>query len=242
MPRGQPDFGMYAVKEATVSISDMGEVAARLGSIITYDKRGDVVDFDNFEEPIVKAILTDRVYPFGGHLTNETARSGCQCVRLRPLDVIGNVATISKRSTPLATSRLGVEVSFTAPPQYANIYLGFGLYSGTHHKTPAIMLDTRLRELSYYDVGGELVSIATYHTLVSHKALFFTLKLVVDFNTDKYVRCMFSNQEWDLSAYSIQSVESEEAPYFACDLTLENRTTSENVIYADDYILTQAEP
>ena len=49
MPRGQADFGQYAVKEVSASISDMGEVAARLGSIDIYDKRGDVVFFDNFE-------------------------------------------------------------------------------------------------------------------------------------------------------------------------------------------------
>ncbi|GAH95398.1 unnamed protein product, partial [marine sediment metagenome] len=40
--RGQPDYAALAPKEIAASISDMGEVAARLGSIVTYDKRGDV--------------------------------------------------------------------------------------------------------------------------------------------------------------------------------------------------------
>ncbi|GAH55625.1 unnamed protein product, partial [marine sediment metagenome] len=31
MPKGQPDFGMYAVKETVSSLADMGELAVRLG-------------------------------------------------------------------------------------------------------------------------------------------------------------------------------------------------------------------
>lgn len=242
MPRGQPDFGMYAVKDATVSISDMGEVAARLGSIVIFDKRGDVVDFDNFEEPVLKAKYTDRDYPFGVHLTNEAARSGCQSVRMRPRDIIEDTAFFQKFATPLATSKLGVEVSFTAPLQHAYVYAGIVLYTPAAEKTACILLDTRLRNLYYYNEEGDPILIGSFTNIHPLRYLFYTLKLVVNFDTNKYARCLFSNQEWDLSAHSIQVTPRELVPYFTYCLTFENQTTSENVIYVDDFILTQAEP
>ncbi|GAI49683.1 unnamed protein product, partial [marine sediment metagenome] len=54
MSRGQPDYGSSAVKEVAGTLADMGELAARLSSIVEYDRRGDVVYLDDFEEPVLK--------------------------------------------------------------------------------------------------------------------------------------------------------------------------------------------
>ncbi|GAH83946.1 unnamed protein product, partial [marine sediment metagenome] len=50
MPRGQPDFGMYASASTIGSVSDLAELAVRLGSINIFDRRGKVIDFDDFED------------------------------------------------------------------------------------------------------------------------------------------------------------------------------------------------
>jgi len=49
MAHGQPDYGMYTLANTIYRLTDMGELAARLGSINTYDRRGDVIFLDSFE-------------------------------------------------------------------------------------------------------------------------------------------------------------------------------------------------
>ncbi|GAI56753.1 unnamed protein product, partial [marine sediment metagenome] len=54
MAHGQPDFGMYQIAKTIYRLADMGELAVRLGSIVTHDRRGDVIWMDNFDSGIAK--------------------------------------------------------------------------------------------------------------------------------------------------------------------------------------------
>ena len=54
MAHGARDFGIYAPKETIVTIEDLGELAVRLGSPVNYDRKGDVVWVDGFEDGIDK--------------------------------------------------------------------------------------------------------------------------------------------------------------------------------------------
>ncbi|GAH47647.1 unnamed protein product, partial [marine sediment metagenome] len=60
----------------------MGEIAARLGSIVTYDKRGDVVDFDNFEFPVLRWDINVVGSESYARLDSAQCRSGAQCMKM----------------------------------------------------------------------------------------------------------------------------------------------------------------
>lgn len=242
MAKGQPDFGQYAPTETIVGLSDMGELAARLGSIVTFDRRGNVVCFDNFEEAIIRGLGAGGAYPFGIFLTSETAKSGSQCIRLRPADASDAVVSFTQIDSALVTSRLGAEVSFTIPVGEAYIYLYLSRQTTTHAETGGVEFEWKTGKLSYFNAGGGLTCFATAYMPYQHKTAFHTAKLVIDFAEKKYVRFLFSDIEIDMSEYAIQSTAFPSTPYVTREFGVTNKLGDEVVVYADAFILTQNEP
>lgn len=242
MARGAPDYGAYASKEVTASISDMGEVAARLGSIDIFDKRGDVVYFDAFEEPVLSwgvSEINASVY-----LSSRDVKSRSQAVELNTDAGIDNWASINKSFSILPSKRLGVEVSF------GGVLAGWLFLDAFYHDGI-----TEYHARARFDAAGNIYvwdgDLGDY-TLVAamgvlHYGLgthfFHTMKLVADFETGKYVRLMFSTQEWDISAINLFRIGALVAPYLEVDTGRVNQDAAAfRISSVDDFILTQAEP
>lgn len=242
MVRGQPDFGALAAKDVTASISDMGEVSARLGSIVTYDKRGDVVDFDNFEEPILKWAKIET----GGavYLHSVDVKSGSQSCALSTNANIGDSVFIYKYLSLLISRQLGFELAMGGDLSglfYLNVYY----YNGTDLYSPKVKIDLDEGKLYVYD--GDLED----YTLVSELGgifcgigdnLFHNLKVVCDFETGKYIRIMFTNQEWDISSITIFNSTDASAAHAELEIGRENTDAEAKITSIEDVIWTQAEP
>lgn len=242
MPRGQPDFGMYAVKEVAASISDMGEVAARLGSIVIYDKRGDVVDFDNFEEPLLRWRSNNGV---GGAVVihdSASARSSSQSVKLVTPAGAGSSAYIVKKVSILGTKRLGVEISFANVDTFLEFHISGYFYSGTTLSVAELLLDFNSRKLYIFDETGAQKEVATFTKFFQGLFIYYTIKLVADYGTGEYVRLLLGNLEYDISATKLETVDSDIAPFFETTIGVWNRTAAGATMYIDDHIITQAEP
>lgn len=242
MPRGQPDYGAYAAKEVTASVSDMGEVAARLGSIVTYDKRGDVVTFDDFEEPV----LSWSTHEDDGavYLSSRDVKSGSQAVELSTDRGIDNYAWIRKSFSVLPSKRLGFEVSFGG--QMAGwLFIDVYYYDGAHQYNATVRFDEAGNIYVWDGDLGDYTLVAALGPL--HFGLgtnfFHTMKVVVNFETGKYSRLMFSNQEWDISTISVKVDDALITPYLYVDTGRINKdAVAAYVSSVDDFILTQAEP
>jgi hypothetical protein len=240
--RGQADYGALAPKETAGSVSDMGEIAARLGSIVTYDKRGDVVDFDNFEEPLIgwSASTTGT----GGYirLSSENFKSGCQSICLFTGTPASKYAYIFGGDATLGVLRLGIEISFSQLTEMATFTLSLQQYTGTTFSTGAIMIDGELHKIYLYTLGGVWTEIADIATLISNKFIFNTLKLVVDFSALKYVRALLNSIEFDLSAHDLESYPNTYEAHTQFEAGLMSKDVLGASVYLDDCVLTQAEP
>lgn len=242
MPRGQPDFGALAAKEVTASISDMGEVAARLGSILIYDKRGDVVMFDNFEEPV---LMWKGTAP-GGYIRHSSydARSGVQSVLLHTGAVLAEWASLERGVAVLASRKLGLEFSFVPHDNcYHDFYLMY--YDGERRYFATARLDWDIGKL-YVGLGSfpgdiEWTEIASGLKLYNVRHHWSTIKIVADFETFRYVRVLLN-----LSQYNVDSLcytaPDDTAPHITANIQIVNKIAAENTVYYDDFILTQAEP
>lgn len=242
MPRGQPDFGVYASKEVSASISDMGEVAARLGSIVIYDKRGDVAFFDAFEEPVLTWAKTEddaSVYH-----SSRDVKSGSQAVELDTDGGIEDWGSIQKSFSILPSKRLGFEVSFggaTAGWLFIDVYYYDGKYL---YRARARFDESGNLEVWDKDLA-DFTLVAAMGVLHGGLGLnfFYTMKLVADFETGKYVRLMFSTYEWDISTISLYKDDAPVSPYLYVDIGRYNKTAGTfRTSSVDDFILTQAEP
>ena len=117
MAHGQPDFGLYAVKKTVSGLADLGELAVRLGSIITFDRRGDIVWFDDFEGDVFKWERDPSGVDAAIIVSPEAARNGAFSAKLTTGNLADDHATILHHLPYPVTSRVGFEISFTVNNQ-----------------------------------------------------------------------------------------------------------------------------
>lgn len=242
MARGQADYGALATKEVGASVSDMGEVAARLGSIVIYDKRGDVVDFDNFEEPVIRWLAGYSVAAGSVQLDSTYAKSGSQTLKIVTGAGASATEVVTTLLSVLASKRLGIEISFKSLSSNVNLHFWIYYYDGIHYygaelKIDRVLLKIYLKIAAIPETWAEVVDLTTFNA-----DIWYTIKLVMDFNINTYVRLMFSDKEYDVSAYNLLSGNAVISPYVYIGMTIKNRVASSGSVWIDDFILTQEEP
>jgi len=242
MVRGQADYGAYAPKEVTASVSDMGEVAARLGSIVTYDKRGDVVDFDNFEDTLLR--WTVSVLGAGSYVRQsvDAAKSGSQAVLLHNGAVLNAYSAIQRAYTILGSQQLGQTISFFNLSTWTDLKGRLYYYDGVTVHMPQWKINAteqklyvQLSDLAWHEVCGT-------GSLYTGYSAFHTIKLVADIATGLYKRIMFNNLDYDISTLAYRTQANATAPNILNTFILENTVAAIKSVVLDDFVLTQAEP
>ena len=242
MAHGYPDYGVGAPYKTIYPVLDLGELAARLGSIITFDRRGNVIWFDDFEQGINK--WKKNFTGFAGTITStqERARTGGFSAKITPYPD-SDSRTRMEHYMPLPIiGRLGFEFSFTWVYDVGEIVLNASLYGHDYHHSSQIRyLGGGYRRWYYLDENSNWQEIGRV-ILHAEDYLFNTIKLVVDYKTLKYVRLIVNETEFNLSGIPYRLL-SPAATYFLMHY-IESRphTNVEVSSYIDDVILTQNEP
>lgn len=242
MPHGQPDFGAQAVKETVSSLADMGELAARLGSIVTFDRRGDVVWYDDFEGHISKWKSNVSGTDAAATISAEAARNGDFSAKLTTGDVIDKYAEIWHFLPYPIVSKVGFEFSFTLNDNLSELQALQNLYDGSHHHKAGLRYLPATNKLQYFSKTEGWQDLATDLDLYSASYIFHTSKLVIDLSTRKYVRAIFDNVEYDLSTLSYYYVGQITTPYWRQFISAITGVNSNQSIFIDDAIVTQNEP
>jgi hypothetical protein len=240
--RGQADYGALAPKETSASVSDMGEIAARLGSIVIYDKRGDVVDFDNFEEPIEKWYVLPSGVNGWAILTSDNAKSGCQSVNLAGGSDIGDYCRMYKSYAVLSSKSLGIEISYSNLSAYCDLYMDLFWYDGINYYRASCKLDPSTGKLYVLDDTNSWVEIGTVVPSQGTSWFFHTFKLVANFDTHYYKRIMYNNVEYDISTIALYHYADTTVAQIFARLEMKVRASGGGSVYLDDFIFTQVEP
>jgi len=242
MVRGQRDYGMYAPKEATASVSDMGEVASRLGSIVTYDKRGDVVDLDSFETPLLRWKVTTVGATAYARFDTENCRTGSQSVKLHTHGAALDIIYLNKKVPILLSKSLGIEISFgkLLETQWLIGYLSH--YSGTRLSQIGFYIDFNVNRIFVFSTAGAWVEVAAGVKATNAYFFFDTIKVVADFSAEYYKRLLFNSMEYDISTIPLRAINLITSPYLEPQFSLDNQGAVAGDVWLDAYILTQAEP
>lgn len=241
MARGQPDYGMYAPQIITANLSDMAELAARLGSIDIFDRLGKVICLDGFESPVLS---WDTVELNGATVVLDSTyiKSLAQGVKLSVANQASSRAAIMKGFALPLSDRIGCELGFSVPDTNTYLDLILEKYDGTNLHSTQIRLDFNGGNLIYYDENGLPQNFATGVKFSTETYIYHPIKFAVDFETDNYIRCVYGGVSYDLSSYSLESSSDNTAPYIAIGIWLTQRVQAAASIYIDDFILTQDEP
>lgn len=242
MPRGQPDWGIYTQTPVASGISDPGEAAARLGSINIYDRRGWTVWMDDFEAPALRWSASSSVGGTLPILSSIRAWMGVQSAYFVTAAVALEYAALQMSFPLVRLGRVGEEFFIwltSKTPGYFSIYLL--IYDGSNISRAELLLDSQARNATIVTPAGiEVVATNCFNTMAFE--VWVPVKLVVDMDTDRYVRLLIGPQEIDLSPHSLIDGGATTEKQLWISMALVGGVIGGMTAFVDNFILTQTEP
>jgi len=242
MAHGTPDYGVTSGGSTVYQLTDVGELAARLGSPITHDRRGDVIWWEDFECGPSRWSLTPVGVNSSVALSTSRARNGRSSMQLRPGDAINDSAEILHNHLFPVLSRIGFEASFSNGDTNMDLEFRLTLFDGVNVRRYWINVRPALG-IQYRNAAGAYVTVATFPlTLSGHATLFNTVKLVADAVNGRYHRLIFNETTYDLSAFTPETAASAQSPILRLQVVETTLAVTPTGAFIDDIILTQNEP
>ena len=243
MAHGTQDYGIGAPASTIYIIQDLAELAARIGSVDTFDRRGNVIWVNNFENGIHGWIMEK--YGVGNAISwsAESARNGSFCLKMFIPKPGPTWTRASYRLPILVPSRTGVEFCFDTPFGVYRYAIRYTLYDGTNKHEARIQHWAPGHAVQYYGNDGYWHDLEPTYYYEKTAHLYHTAKLVIDPATHKYVRFILDNTFWDMSALSYYIEASVGAPYILPGIEIENGLIGADITpHVDHVIVTQNEP
>lgn len=242
LERGLPDWSNVRKRAGIVTLSDLGEIPPRLGSIVRFDRRGDVLFLDPFEDGINKfGTITTGV---GAAVTPRlgTARSGAIAVRVLSSATNGEESGI-ETSVPYGVFvPLGFEISASVPAADYMMRLRLILYTGTTYYEAGIRYRQSTTTFQYLDSAGAWQDLSPTLGLFVAAAAFNTWKLVADPTTGEYRYFLANAKAYDLAGISLRTGASATLPSVYISALASTQESAAVAVLLDDVIVTQNEP
>lgn len=243
MPSGQPDFGLYAPTETIVGLSDLGELAARLGSPVTFDRRGNIIWMDDFESGIEKWYVDSAAGGENLLWVPTYSKSGGFCAKAITDAHADDDIRVTVALPYPALSRIGFEYSFRLGSNIKEIHIINQLYNGTNLIVGLLRWTAATKTWAYLDDSGYHDLTPTIDFRSTAPIPFNTLKLVCDFTTRMYVRLIANNTTYDLSSNTLRvGPGAGIPPHLSERVAIYTNANASADIYIDDAIVTQNEP
>lgn len=242
MPHGTPDWAEMAPRSTVYGGIALDELAARLGSSVTHDRRGDVVWLEGFEDGVEKWALKGSGLEQKLEWSPHHARSGAFSALLISDSTGEHFASLTKILPLPVLGKMGLEASWAFEDRIESIHFRLSVYDGVHHTLYQINYE-RVEERSRYvttgGAGGDVVTDLKLHPsyILSH-----TFKMVVDLFAGKYVRAIINESEYPLLGIDAWRSDNEEEPRLEVEIKLTSVLGSNYRVYVDDVIVTQNEP
>lgn len=246
MPHGAPDWWTYRTTSKSYNLKDMAELAARLGSIHTFDRRGDVIWFETFTHGLQRwslniggagasVVISPVSFLSDGVSTLVTCRSN------------GNFTNGIQNWLPFTPhGDVGVEAAFTLDSQHTAFVLTLYTYDGADRTVAAIRYAPGTDTLDYLvdpTAPGTWTSLAPTQVITPANRLFSHMKLVTDPANNLYVRAILNHVEYPLTnipVFTAADVITTARLYV--DLSYVGANLLNPTGYIDNVIVTEDEP
>lgn len=240
MPRGMPDWAEYSPQELIDKTLDMAEVAARLGSPCLYDRRGTVIFYDDLNTGDSKWLKL-----IGGNLriqaSAKNAFLGGYSLSFYD-DATFNSPPGIQISIPFITQTpIGAEGGFCLTSANTLCHINFAIVYQGYLNEFWFIYNSEKKQVTIKKDDGTFPVVANNVVVPVGSNSWFTMKLVVNPLTGKYVRGRFNSQIIDLSAYSCYKVDSTDPEEITVGFALGATTTTAVTNYLGFAIITQNE-
>jgi len=239
MPHGTGDWADLIPKSTVFGGIDLGELAVRLGSNNFWDRRGNVIFYDDFQSGIGRV---GWLVGLDGSIewSSEHSLSGGYSVKFST-DKLLLLYTLIRKFLPCPPkSAFGSEVAICTGEDIVHFRWSMLYYDGTNHSVFRVRYTLATEILEYWD--GDWHTFATDVKFAKSVDLFHIAKLVADMETGKYVRFIFDNVTYDMGKYSGDVDLDDTSPYLDVEVLGFGDEDDNYVWFVDDLIVTQNEP
>jgi len=242
MTHGTRDWDQTAGGTTTYRLSDMAELAVRLGSIVTFDRRGEVIFLEDFE-----GTLSRFGWDAGGAgatvaMDASESNTGKQSVQLTAGSDNQRSAGIVKYLPLPVLSSVGQEFSFSVGSDIDELRVAISHFDGTRLIEFHLGWEFASQQLFWTDAGAVHHAIASGMNFAQLFAQFHTWKIVADLRTGELVRWLTNGSSYDLSGIAGITTPDATPPELDMAIELIGRGGHNDVAHVDSWIITQNEP
>jgi len=242
MAHTRPDYSTKQKMATIYGDVDNAELAARLNSPITFDRRGNIVFYEDFTSALLQWGTASGGVGAAWNIDATTSLINGTSLKITVGSGAGTNTSISRMFSILPFKRIGFEAAFTMHAGLDEFEINLRAYDGTNYFAGRAAVDRANTRVEINDDAGANVDLASPVGTYSNVRLFHVLKLVVDLQTSSYVRVIYDNNEYDASAYGLQTVASGNDPYILWTLLYRTSAAATRDVNIDRLILTQNEP
>jgi hypothetical protein len=237
-----PDYSKFLGSSIRFSLQDLGELAARLGSVMSYDRRGEILWFDNFAYGITGWTAVNSGTGSGVKLDAGNGLHSGYAAKLTAGSNGSRLAGIVKIFSIFETGRSAVEVCFEPTSGVEHIILRYTFTSGGLQYVAEIKIRYDNNTIEYQSSNGVYTTIVTdFDDEAVYTKLVFA-KLVIDTNKKEYVRILVNHHQIDMTGIAIPDAGAFAFIYFQARVHVVGTAGSNDPILVKQVIFTSNEP
>lgn len=218
------------------------ELAARLGSMVQLDRRGQVILATDFSQGwdvwTALKVGTDD----DSTLDPTMYRTGGYSVKIPGGADAGDHTRFYTYLPSLPINTAGLAIYFCVPTGIERVDLRMIYDDGTTSHLGHCRLHFDAGTLDVLNGDSGYVEVLDSIALAETSRAFHYLKLVIDGDNDSFVRVLLNQEEVDLSAYSLYTAASAGYPTLHMGIWPYTATAVEDILYLDSVVVTIKEP
>ena len=224
------------------SMMDSAELAARLGALSTWDRRGNIVWEDPINASGNKWSLTGNGTGNDQAVSQSYAEKGDNSMKLTTGSDGGMNAQMGRHSQLCVEGNIGLEISFSMDSDIDYITLTLLWRKDSRYTAAKLKVDQTNSKLSYLNSGNTFTELASSLQYSPKLTCFYTLKMVLDVENKNWVRVIHQDVGYSLANISLYDVAIVTHGYMEMYVHAYGTAGNNATIYVDNVILTQNEP
>jgi len=217
------------------------ELAARMGSLVGWDRRGLVSYANDFRDGLGNASLTEAGTGASITIDPEFFTSGGYSMKMVAGSDGDHLASIRFQIETPPSLKLGLEVCFSYAGDAEFFMAMIRCYTGGKQWDAAIRHNRDTHEMQYLNASEVWTNIANPYFDYDGSD-FHRIKVVADFAEAKFMRAMYAGTEVDLSAQGLFQYSTGWYSALWVLVEMNGRSGNNDIGYLDSIVLTTGEP
>jgi hypothetical protein len=180
-------------------LTDLAELAARLGSPAVYDRRGQVVWMDDGRYGLAPWISIATGTGASVKVTSEETQASGFSIELTAASNGAHSVTLYRYFNVSERNKIGIALGIAFLTDFELFQLTLDAYYPASRYSASLQVDPINEKLLVMDETGDFVEVATLTNVIAATARYEEFKLVADFEAGRYVRLLHNETEYDLS-------------------------------------------